>query len=84
LIKQAFNKKIIGVSRFSQPGLEDELNQLGIETYNADLLEEEQLKSLPDISNVLYLAGTKFGTVGKESFTLGNECLLTVACCPKI
>ena len=63
------NKKIIGVSRFSEPGLQDELNQSGIETIAADLLNEEQLQSLPDADNVLYLAGTKFGTTGKESFT---------------
>ncbi len=63
------NKKIIGVSRFSEPGLQDELNQLGIETWNADLLNEEQLQSLPEVKNVLYLAGTKFGTKGNESFT---------------
>lgn len=65
----AVNKKIIGVSRFSEPGLQDELEQLGIETYAADLLNEDQLQSLPAARNVLYLAGTKFGTTGRESFT---------------
>ena len=74
LAKQAIdiagiNKKVIGVSRFSEPGLQDELEQLGIETYAADLLNDEQLQSLPDVKNILYLAGTKFGTTGKESFT---------------
>ncbi len=67
--KAGVNKKIIGVSRFSEPGLKDELNHLGIETITADLLEEDQLQALPDVKNVLYLAGTKFGTTGKESFT---------------
>lgn len=74
LAKQAVEKsgttgKIIGVSRFSEPGLQAELNQFGIETHSIDLLEEDQLQSLPDVRNVLYLAGTKFGTTGKESFT---------------
>lgn len=67
--KAGVNKKVIGVSRFSETGLQDELNQLGIETICADLLEEDQLQALPDAKNVLYLAGTKFGTIGKESFT---------------
>src|SRR3978361_1130535 len=67
--KAGINKKIIGVSRFSQPGLQSELNELGIETHSADLLEEKELRSLPEAGNVLYLAGTKFGTVGKEPFT---------------
>ncbi len=67
--KAGVTKKIIGVSRFSETGLQDELNQFGIETISADLLEEDQLQALPDAKNVLYLAGTKFGTTGKESFT---------------
>jgi len=55
-------KKIIGVARFSEPGLQEELNRDGIETIRADLLEDDQLKSLPAVENVLYLAGTIFGT----------------------
>lgn len=62
-------KRIIGVSRFSEKGLQEELEADGIETYAADLLNENHLASLPDAANVLYLAGTKFGTTGKESFT---------------
>jgi len=62
-------RKVIGASRFSEPGLLEELNQLDIETHVVDLLNEDQLQSLPAAKNVLYLAGTKFGTTGKESFT---------------
>lgn len=74
LAKQAIDKsgvpkKVIGVSRFSEPGLKEQLEKDGIETYTADLLNEEELNSLPDAENVLYLAGTKFGTTGKEAFT---------------
>lgn len=63
------NKRIIGVSRFSEVGLQESLNNAGIETYAADLLEDDQLEALPFAENVLYLAGTKFGTKGNESFT---------------
>src|SRR4051812_2651652 len=63
------NKKIIGVSRFSEKDLRGELNKHGIETIVADLLNEEQLQLLPEAENVIYLAGTKFGTKGNESFT---------------
>lgn len=62
-------RRIIGVSRFSEPESRAQLEAEGIETVPADLLNEEQLASLPDAPNVLYLAGTKFGTTGKESFT---------------
>ena len=67
--KMGVKKKIIGVARFSEPGLQEELSRDGIETIRADLLEDDQLQSLPAVENVLYLAGTKFGTTGKESFT---------------
>lgn len=67
--KAGVHKKVIAVSRFSEQGLEQELNKSGIQTISADLLEDDQLKALPDVKNVLYLAGTKFGTTGKESFT---------------
>jgi dTDP-4-dehydrorhamnose reductase len=67
--KAGVRKKVIGVSRFSERGLRDELEQEGIDTYNADLLKDDQLQALPDVKNVLYLAGTKFGTSGKESLT---------------
>ena len=74
LAKQAIDKaglvkKVIGASRFSEAGLQEELNNAGIETINTDLLRDDQLQALPETKNVLYLAGTKFGTVGKESFT---------------
>lgn len=67
--KTGLNKKVIAVSRFSEAGLQSALTKEGIETISADLLEDEQLQALPDVKNVLYLAGTKFGTTGKESFT---------------
>ena len=67
--KSGKRKRVIGVSRFSEEGLQDELEEKGIETYKADLLQDNQLQVLPDAKNVIYLAGTKFGTSGKESFT---------------
>lgn len=62
-------KKIIAVARFSEPGLQNQLEAQGIETIAADLLRDEQLQQLPEVTNILYLAGTKFGTTGKEFFT---------------
>jgi nucleoside-diphosphate-sugar epimerase len=62
-------KRIVAVSRFSEKGLQDELDNFGIETLAADLLQDDQLDGLPEAENVLYLAGTKFGTKGNEPFT---------------
>lgn len=65
----AVNKKVIGVSRFSESGLQEELENDGIETIALDLLEDDQLQSLPEVENVIYMAGKKFGTTGQEHFT---------------
>jgi nucleoside-diphosphate-sugar epimerase len=62
-------KKIIGVARFSEPALQRELENDGIETIKADLLNDDDLQALPDVQNVLYMAGQKFGTTGNEAFT---------------
>ncbi|MHA4844989.1 NAD-dependent epimerase/dehydratase family protein [Flavitalea antarctica] len=67
--KAGMVKRVIGVSRFSDNALQQQLQNDDIETVSADLLNEDQLKSLPYAKNVLYLAGTKFGTTGKEAFT---------------
>lgn len=67
--KAGVKKKIIGVSRFSDPDTRAALEADGIETIAADLLNEDDLASLPEVPNVLYLAGHKFGTTGNESFT---------------
>ncbi len=74
LAKQAIDiaglkKRVIAASRFSEEGLQEELNNSGVETIAVDLLDDKQLQQLPDVLNVLYLAGQKFGTTGKESFT---------------
>ncbi|QHW33996.1 NAD(P)-dependent oxidoreductase [Paenibacillus rhizovicinus] len=69
-IRQAgVSKRVIGVSRFSEPGLREQLEADGVETIACDLLNDEALQALPDVPNVIYMAGNKFGTTGNESFT---------------
>jgi nucleoside-diphosphate-sugar epimerase len=67
--KAGITKKIIGISRFTDTETRAELESEGIETISADLLNETDLQNLPDAPNIIYLAGTKFGTTGKEPFT---------------
>ena len=62
-------KKVIGVSRFSTPGVRENLHEAGIETIAADLLSEDCLQNLPDIQNVILMAGRKFGSTDNESLT---------------
>ena len=58
------NKRIIGVARFSTPDLREQLQEWGVETVAADLLDPGQLASLPDAPNVVYMAARKFGSIG--------------------
>jgi len=63
------DKRVIGVSRFSAPENIAYLESRGIETISGDLLNQDFVRSLPDVANVIYLAGTKFGTDGNEAYT---------------
>lgn len=63
------SKKVMGASRFSNESLFRELTDFGIECIKADLLNEKELTALPDVKNIIYMAGNKFGTVGNEHFT---------------
>src|SRR6266566_1274462 len=55
-------RRLIGVSRFSSPGLELQLREWGIETVGCDLLDRKSLAALPEAANVVYMAGMKFGS----------------------
>lgn len=63
------DKRVIGVARFTNQDLAGELQSDGVETIAADLTDDRQLRELPDVENVIYMAGNKFGTVGNEHFT---------------
>ena len=67
--RAAPQKRILGVARFSEPGLREKLESWGIETVQADLLEREQVAALPDTANVVFMAGRKFGTAGNLPLT---------------
>ena len=76
-------RRIIGVARFSTPGSEAGLQRQGVETIRCDLLDEEALQRLPDVPNVLYLAGMKFGATGQESLTWAMNTHLPALVCRK-
>ena len=59
-------REVVAVSRFSEEGLEANLAASGVRTIKADLMDDEQLGTLPDVSNILYLVARKFGTTGDE------------------
>ena len=60
---------MIGVARFSEPGVKDWLQARGVETIHCDLLDEAAIKALPKIPNIVFMAGRKFGAEGDLSLT---------------
>src|SRR2546423_14291847 len=66
-------KRVIGVARFSEPGLRDKLTVWGVECIACDLLDREQLDLLPRIKNIVFMAGHKVGAARHPSPTLATE-----------
>lgn len=69
-------KRIIGVARFSSPQIREQLEEAGVETVAADLLDPDALAQLPDAENVIYMAARKFGSTGSEHLTWAMNTLL--------
>ena len=63
------DKRVIGVARFSDSKLQHTLESLDVETIKADLLDAEQVQSLPPIKNVIFMAGMKFGASSNQPQT---------------
>jgi nucleoside-diphosphate-sugar epimerase len=62
-------KRIVGVARFSEPGLQERLEAFGIETTACDLLDRRAVEALPRLPNVIFMAGRKFGTSGPQELS---------------
>ena len=62
-------KRVIGVARFSEPGLRASLERNGVECIAADLLDRAAIARLPKLPNVVFMAGRKFGSTGAEHLT---------------
>ena len=74
--RAAPGKRIIGVSRFSEAGLRPKLEAAGIDCIAADLLDRAAVERLPKAPNVIFMAGRKFGTTGREDLTWAMNVLV--------
>lgn len=62
-------RRVIGVARFSEAGTKAWLEARGVETIACDLLDETAIKALPNVKNIVFMAGRKFGAEGDLSLT---------------
>jgi nucleoside-diphosphate-sugar epimerase len=67
--RAAPGKRIVAVARFTEKGLRERLLSWGMECISADLLDREQIEALPKLANVVFMAGRKFGSAGREDLT---------------
>lgn len=76
-------RRVIGVARFSEAGIEARLQAQSIETIRCDLLDPSQLDALPEVPNVVFMTGMKFGATGQEGRTWAMNCWLPGMVCRK-
>ena len=69
LKKASSSKNIYAVSRFSDKAVRTRIEQAGIVAIEADLLDESLYRKLPNVENVFYMAGMKFGSTGNQPLT---------------
>jgi nucleoside-diphosphate-sugar epimerase len=74
--RAAPDKRVVAVARFSEPGLKARLEGWKIECVAADLLDREAVAALPQLPNVIYMAGRKFGSAGAEHLTWAMNALV--------
>ena len=67
--KAAPDKRVIGVARFGEPRLREELNGTGVETIACDLLDRAAVQKLPQARNIVFMAGRKFGAQDNSALT---------------
>lgn len=77
------DRRVIGVSRFSETDLRKRLEEHGVETIAGDLLDEDFIESLPQVATVIYMAGFKFGASTDPSMTWAMNCHLPSLICRK-
>jgi nucleoside-diphosphate-sugar epimerase len=75
--------RVTAVSRFSSPHFLAQFAQHHIETIRADLLDPAQLDSLSNASNIIYMAGMKFGSANQEALTWAMNVYLPGMVCQK-
>ena len=63
------SRRVVGVARFSDRTVRDQLAAHGVETIACDLLDRAAIAALPDAPNVIFAAGHKFGASGAPALT---------------
>src|SRR5262249_6095493 len=69
-------RRVLAVARFNEPGLAASLERDGVEPVACDLLDPAQVEGLPQVPNLLFLAGRKFGSSDRPDLTSAHNVVL--------
>lgn len=68
------SRRVIGVSRFSSPRARQSLEEAGVETISCDLLDADAVARLPEVPNVIFMTGYKFGLAQNPAMAWAMNC----------
>ncbi len=77
------NKRVIGASLFDYAGDVQRMRDAGVEVIETNLFDPEQLAALPEVENIIYMVGRKFGTYNDPSMTWAINVLLPLKVCER-
>ncbi len=83
LIAAGKDNRVIGVSKFDYEDAPTQMRENGVEVIEADLFDSAALAALPDVPNIIYMVGRKFGTSGNQSLTWAINVLLPAKVCER-
>jgi len=73
-------RKVLAVSRWSDAAMRQRLVDAGITVLSADLRDRAAVAALPRVSNVIFMAGQKFGAGGDPAETWGMNTIVPAWC----
>ena len=73
------HRRVFAVSRFSDRSVADALQHHGVDVVATDLFDPAGMASLPDVANVIFMAGRKFGTADDAAPTWATNAYLAGA-----
>lgn len=74
-------RRVFGVSRFPSVEQRASLEAQRIETIRCDLTDEDAVARLPQVPNIVFMAGMKFGSTGQEARTWAVNCYAPAVVC---
>ena len=75
--------EVVAVSRFGDASARRWLEERGVKTVSADLLQAKEVKKLPEAKDIIYLVGMKFGTTQNPAATWAANTIVPARICER-